>query len=178
MTYRPYNSEGDFYFVTATVSNWIALFEREEYRKIIFGSLRWLRQKNLMYLFAFVVMADHVHLLLRPRKISISLLMQKFGSFTAHTILAELRRNDESAWLAEFRKAAEPAGLVRHKIWQRIQAANVYSDRFLKQKMDYIHDNPVRKRLVQRAEEYPYSSAAFYAGGEAIIPVDDVSRFW
>lgn len=178
MTYRPCNSEGDFYFVTATVSNWIALFEREEYRKIIFGSLQWLRQKKFMYLFAFVVMADHVHLLLRPREINISLLIQKFGSFTAHAILAELRQNDESAWLAEFRKAAESAGLVRHKIWQRIQAANVYSEKFLRQKTDYIHYNPVKKRLVQRAEDYPYSSASFYAGGESIIPVDDISQFW
>ena len=68
----------------------------------------------------------------------------------------------------------------KHQIWLPIEAKNVFSEEFLRQKVEYVHNNPVAKhwRLVGDRADYPYSSACFYDRGEPpIIDVDDI-REW
>jgi len=72
-------------------------------------------------------------------------------------------------------------GATNHKIWQDIQAKNIYSLGVLEQKIKYTHSNPCNKKwsLVKDGADYKYSSACFYDKGiKPIIEVDDVRKLF
>lgn len=218
MTFRPFHQEGDLYFITASISGWKYLFYKSQYADIILSSLDFLRKSKRHYLYSFVVMPNHAHFINKPRKgYNISDIVQNFGSFTAHQILKQLRRENRRELLDYFQReaialqartlggaevarafggilcdpplshASSHAATVsarprvctgtRHKIWQDIQAKNIFSLGVLEQKMEYTHSNPCNKNwhLVKDRADYKYSSACFYDNGvKPIIEVDDV----
>lgn len=66
-----------------------------------------------------------------------------------------------------------------YQLWtHENQAIEVYSNKFIEQKIDYIHNNPVVAGIVVEAESYLYSSARNYAGLESILNVVEISRKW
>ena len=144
-------------------------------------SLEYHRTHERWQLFAFVVMPNHVHCIVRPLGDgTISTVLQSFGSYTAHTILQRLRREGRRELLGLLAERADKDAGKGHQIWLPIEAKNVYSVEFLSQKLEYVHKNPIQDhwRLVEDRARYWYSSACFYDRGETpIIPVDDV-REW
>ena len=132
-----------------------------------------------MLLFAFVLMPSHLHAIIKPVERSIGRLLDKFGSFTAHAILRQLRQDNERE-LLEFFSSQRRDKRHKHSIWQDIQAKNVFSIKFLNQKMEYIHKNPVNKdlKLAEDRADYKYSSACFYDRNIIpIIEVDDIRDY-
>ena len=57
-------------------------------------------------------------------------------------------------------------------------AVLIYSTKFIEQKIDYIHNNPVRAGIVENPEEYIYSSAKNYAGEKGLIDIETINRVW
>jgi REP element-mobilizing transposase RayT len=164
------------YFITATVVGRKRVFTRPQCAQIVLGSLTWLRKEHRMLLFAFVLMPSHVHAVVKPSDQAIGDLLQDFGSFTAHALLARLKEDSEIALLQYFHDHKRD---VRHEhsIWQDLQAKNLYTTKVVRQKVEYIHQNPVRgtRPLVRDRAEYVYSSACFYDRGVSpIIAVDDI----
>lgn len=76
-----------------------------------------------MLLFAFVIMPSHLHLILKPENQGIAAILQDFGSFTAHTILHQLRKDKKDDLLKFFHKQRRDSR-HQHSIWQDIQAKN------------------------------------------------------
>ena len=108
--------------------------------EILIDSFFWMDSHEMFTVGAFVVMPDHYHLVMRLNQgVDLSSIMQKMGSFTANSI----------------NKKAGPLG----EVWQR-----GYYDRAIRKSEDiravveYIYNNPVRKGLVAKPEEWPYSS--------------------
>jgi len=179
MTFDSIHIPDHLYFVTAGIVGWKPLFSETGYASIILNSLAWLRQEKRMSLYAFVLMSTHLHAILSPLNRPIGELMQNFGSFTAHKILQNLRKEKRKD-LLDFFHAHRRDNSLEHSIWQDIQAKNIYTENFLLQKMEYIHQNPVAKEwnLVQDHAEYPYSSACYYdEGRQPIIEIDDIRDF-
>ena len=132
-----------------------------------------------MLLFAFVIMPSHLHLILKPEHKPIAEILQEFGSFTAHKILQQLRKDQKDDLLKFFHEQRRDSR-HQHSIWQDIQAKNISSHRFLAEKIEYIHSNPVSKdwRLVNDRADYKYSSACFYDHGRIpIIPITDINKW-
>jgi len=179
MTFPLCHDPSHLYFATLTLHGWKRLLAKPSYTGIILGSLDWLRQHGRWNLYAFVIMPSHLHTVVRPSDSSIiSGVLQQFASYTAHAILKQLQKEQRTGLLAFFAEHADPGKL--HGIWQEVQARNVYSVGFLRQKLEYIHNNPVVKRwaLVENRANYPYSSARFYDRGVMpLIEVDD-ARPW
>ena len=176
MTYSSHHDTSHLYFVTATINGWKQLFLKASHRQIILDSLIWLRKQERMFLYVFVIMPNHLHLILKPRNQSIGQLLQEFGSFTAHAILKELRKEEQKELLAFFHNNRREKR-HQHSIWQDIQAKNIFSQEVLAQKMEYIHQNPIAKQwqLTANRADYLYSSACFYDNDKTpIIEVDDV----
>jgi hypothetical protein len=124
-------------------------------------------------------MSTHLHAILLPLNRPIGELLQNFGSFTAHKIMQNLRKENRKD-LVDFFHAHRRENSLEHSIWQDIQAKNIYSEKFLIQKMEYIHQNPVTNelKLVQDRAEYLYSSACYYDEGQRpIIEIDDIRDF-
>jgi REP element-mobilizing transposase RayT len=181
MTIRPRQDPTHLYFVTATVQGWKHLFAEQVYAGIVVQSLDWHRRRRRWRLFAFVLMPNHAHFIIKPLgEQTISSVLQSFGSYTAHAILDQLRQDGRTDLLAFFGQRCDRDASKEHQIWLPIEPKNVYSVDSLCQKVEYTHNNPVAKHwhLVDDRAEYPYSSACFYDRGEPpIIPVDDV-REW
>ncbi len=181
MTIKPYHDPTHLFFVTATIMGWKHLFVEPACAKIILQSLDWHRHHGRWSLFVFVVMPNHAHFIIRPLgEQTISTVLQSFGSYTAHAILAQLRQDKQTDLLTFFAQRQDHDESKEHQIWLPIEAKNVYSVEFLRQKVEYSHNNPVAKhwRLADDRADYRYSSARFYDKGESpIIEVDDI-REW
>ncbi len=181
MTFKPHHDPTHLYFITATLLGWKPLFIDPAYASIVLDSLDWHRRHGRWALYAYVLMPNHCHALVKPLEDqTISTVLQSFGSFTAHAILARLRSENRRDLLAFFSQRQQRDAGKSHQIWQPIQAKNIYSITFLREKLEYIHNNPVAKRwqLAQERADYAYSSACFYDRGLApIVEVDDI-REW
>ena len=104
--------------------------------------------------------------------------LQSFGSFTAHKILDHLKNERCHQLLAFFARRQDKDARKQQQIWQAIQAKNVYSVAFLREKLEYTHNNPVAKRwrLVEDRADCAYSSACFYDRG--VVPIVEVDDVW
>lgn len=128
-------------------------------------------------------MSNHVHLLIRSEKADLSGTLRDFKSFTSKEILKAIKEEGESRgeWMLEIFKIAA----IRHKrnsdyqFWtHENHAIEIFSYKFVGQKVDYIHNNPVRAGIVNNAEEYIYSSARNYAGQDGLIDVEILTMLW
>ena len=182
MTFKPFDQKGDLYFVTAKIEGGKHLFSLSQYAWIILNSLKWLREQIRIKLYAFVVMPNHVHFILQPQgKWTASQICYAFEKFTAHEILKLLKEEGRKDLIIHFEKCAENFSDRKHKIWQDIQAKNIFSEKFFLEKVEYLHNNPIRKgwNLVENRADYKYSSACFYDKGEkSIIEIDDAGELW
>jgi REP element-mobilizing transposase RayT len=181
MTFQPQKDESHLYFATASLLGWRPLFMRPEFAWIVLNALDWHRQHARFALYAYVIMPTHFHVIIKPDSgFNISENLQSLLSYTAHAIMKQLRADglhDELRYFAEHR---QPDRTERHQIWQPAQAKNIFSPEFLREKLEYIHNNPVAKkwRLVTIRADYKYSSACFYDLGQPpSVMVDDV-RVW
>lgn len=89
-------------------------------------------------------MPSHLHLILKPENKAINEILQDFGSFSAHTILHQLRMDQRDDLLKFFHEQRRDAR-HQHSIWQDIQAKNVYSHEFFLRKWNIVIATPYRK---------------------------------
>ena len=171
--YKIVNQEA-LHFVTFQIVNWIDIFTRKVYRDLVVDSLRYCQQNKGLEIFAFVIMSNHLHLLIRSKTGKLSDTIHDFKSFTAKQILSTIETEAESRrdWMLNlFEFSAK-----RHKRNEKFQiwthenhAEEIYSNKFILQKLNYIHENPVRAGIVEKAEDYLYSSARALAGLDCLI---------
>lgn len=127
MTFNSFHDLTHLYFVTASVIEWKHLFKNPKYVKFILDSLVWMQKQKRIFLFAFVIVPSHLHVILKPEKETISNILQQFDSFTAHKILKELKVDEQQNLLNTFKEHKRDAR-HEHSIWQDIQAKNIYSE--------------------------------------------------
>ncbi len=153
---------GEVYFWTATIHQWKHLLKPEEYKKIITDSLTFLHQKNLIKVYGFIIMPNHIHLIWELLAMNgRELPNASFTKFTAHSLEKHLQDNHKNV-LEHFYVGEKDR---RYRIWQRDSLAiKILSRKMLEQKLDYLHQNPLQAHwnLAQAPEEYRYSSAGYY----------------
>jgi putative transposase len=179
MTFPSFHDSAHLYFVTASVIGWKHLFITPTYINIPLNSLAWLQRQKRILLFAFVIMPSHLHAIIKPVGDAIGIILQQFGSFTAHEILKKLRADYQMDILIAFEQGKRDQR-HEHSIWQDIQAKNIYTPGVLWQKMEYIHQNPIAKdwQLVEDRADYFYSSAGYYDyGRKPVIEITDMNEW-
>ncbi|MBI5568235.1 MAG: hypothetical protein HY870_25300 [Chloroflexi bacterium] len=181
MTFKPQPYPDHLYFITGSLVGWRPLFTRPEFAAFVLDSLAWHRHHQRWTLYAYVIMPTHLHLIIKPgADQTITTNLQSLASFTAHAILKLLRAGQLQTELQYFATHRQADATEKHQIWQPLQAKNIYSVEFLREKMEYIHNNPIAKHwaLVDNRAEYRYSSACFYDRAEPpVVEVDD-ARVW
>ena len=121
-------------------------------------------------------MSNHIHLLIRSENGKLSDTIKEFKRFTAKKILEAVNTETESRreWmlnLFEF-SAKQHKRNEKYQVWTHENHAKiVYSNQFMDSKIKYIHENPVREGIVEKEEDYLYSSARNYAGLEGVLEV-------
>jgi REP element-mobilizing transposase RayT len=150
-------------FFTATIYEWNHLLANDNHKNIIVDSLNFLVTNNRIELNAFVIMSNHIHLIWQPLSGFISSGIQaSFMKFTAQQLKRALIKNDVEA-LSAFKINKYD---IEYQIWKREPLSiELISEDLFKQKLEYIHYNPVKAGLCGVPEEYYYSSARFYEDG-------------
>ena len=150
------------------------MFTRARYLDIITASLIFCRQQKGLRLHAYVILDNHLHLLVSSD--NLSQVIQDFKRHTAREILA-VARQENKLWLLkqlEFLKGVHKSE-SQHQVWQEgFHPQAITTEDMLRQKMDYIHYNPVRAGLVDRPEDWRYSSARNYFGQDGVLEIDAI----
>jgi REP element-mobilizing transposase RayT len=178
-SYRVFTDQHYAYFVTWTIVDWLRLFDQEPYRKIVLDALHYLRTNKNTQLNAFVVMPTHLHAILWPELgINLSDMTRDFKRFTSREISKEANRQNAMEFIDVFKKARSEnraQDVSTYQVWQEgSHPEAIFTEKFARQKIDYIHLNPVRAGLVKMADEWPYSSARAYLLGEETYPPTDL----
>ncbi|MDR3652924.1 MAG: transposase [Paludibacter sp.] len=152
------------------------VFTRKVYRDIVIDSLKFCQVNKGLEIYAFVIMSNHVHLLIRSDKGTLSDTIGEMKSFTAKKILKAIETESESRkeWMLDLFEfsAKQHKRNENFQFWTHENHAElIYSDKFLFQKLDYIHQNPVRAGIVEKAEDYLYSSARDFAGMPCMLNI-------
>jgi len=182
MPVRPDFDPTNLYFITTTTVQRVHLFQRDVIKRIIADSLNYIRSQQWIRLHVFVVMPNHIHFIVRFLENHIlSNVMRDFKKHTAKQIIRQFQAENNDKALEFLKQAANNIPDQKYKVWEEgYDARDVFSPDFLRQKVDYIHNNPCQPHwgLVEHPEAYPWSSARYYLLGEpAIITVDDVSEW-
>jgi REP element-mobilizing transposase RayT len=179
MPVRPVFDPAHLYFVTTNATDRASLFQHDAIKRILADSLAFLRTDGRIKLYVFVLMPNHIHLILRVLgEQTVSSVIRDFKKFTAKQIIRQYQVEGNQQALAYLKRAARAKPKQLYKVWMDgYDARNVYTPGFLRQKAEYIHDNPCRPHwaLADSPEAYAWSSARYYVLGEpAVIEVDDV----
>jgi REP element-mobilizing transposase RayT len=168
--YKVYDN-GKAYFLTLTVVGWIDVFTRKSHKEELFESLRYCQKSKGLEVYGYCLMPSHVHLIAKATSehYSLSDILRDFKKFTSKAIVQSIINEPESRreWmLAYFKKAGEHLKNVKgYKFWQDGNHAEmIETNAFFDQKLNYIHNNPVNDGIVERPEDYLWSSARNYSG--------------
>ncbi len=143
------------FFVTTNLQPKAAPFSPSE-RTLLLESLATEKRRRSLYLYAYVVMPSHVHLLLDPGEQALSDLLRNYKSKAA-LALVNLGTRRGPFWQPRYYDS-----ICRH--------ARNFGD-----KLEYIHDNPVKAKLVSRPEDWPWSSAGWHVNhSRPPIPIDAI----
>lgn len=146
-------------FVTFSTFNRIDIFNHEKPRKIFYESLKFCQKTRNLILHAFVIMPDHIHLLISDNDGDAKRLRTTISSlrnFTGRNILKII-----DIFLPQYkdRTTTDGAGDRDRMFWvPGWHPIMIASEKFYYQKMNYIHNNPVTAGLVSKAEDWPHSS--------------------
>jgi REP element-mobilizing transposase RayT len=159
------------YFLTCTIINWIPIFTNPEAVKIVLDSLMFLQKQNRLILYGFVILENHLHLIASADDLAKGI--GDFKSFTARKIIDYLKSKQSSALLKQLEYYKLPHKTDRqYQLWQEGSHPQlIQGEQMLRQKMEYIHNNPVRRGYVDDPVHWRYSSARNYAEKEGMLPV-------
>ena len=151
------------YFFTSTIYEWKPLLANDKYKGIIIESLQFLVNDKRIQLNAFVIMDNHIHIILQPLSgFTLPAIQASFMKYTAQQLKRSLMETDKDL-LATFKvnKYARD-----YQVWKRKPLSiDLLTKELFIQKLEYIHYNPVTAGLCKLPEEYYYSSAIFYLDG-------------
>ncbi len=167
----PYNS--GMFFITFTCYKWLPLIEKVNGNDIIYNWFDHLKS-NGHYLNGFVIMPNHVHALMSFKDTgqSINTIIGNGKRFMAYEIIGRMKDKQENELLNILSENVEKARKEKkklHDVWElSFDWKECRSPYFIRQKLDYMHENPCVKKwaLCNSPAEYLHSSAKYYIKGE------------
>lgn len=173
--YRRIYTPGQMQFITASTYRRTPLFLSGGFCRCFAQRLEELRRAEHFRLAGWVLMPDHFHLLIRPEPAqAVPLIMKALKEETARRILKILRQNLHHPWCCKTLARLQLPSTVHHqshfRLWQRrFYPFNIFTEKKFQEKLDYMHDNPVKAGLVNSPGEWPWSSWRFYYLEDATI---------
>ncbi len=175
--YKFHNKSG-LYFVSFATVNWIDVFTRQVYYDVLADSITYCREYKGMELYCYCFMPSHVHLMFRSSNNEPSGLLRDFKRHTSKKLIEAIENNPQESrkeWLLWMfgRAGTKNATTTKYQFWQHHnKPIELWSENVIKQKIDYIHNNPVLSGLVINAEDWKYSSARNFQGDNTVLLID------
>ncbi|MFN2343811.1 MAG: transposase [Desulfonatronovibrio sp.] len=160
------------HFLTCTALEWLPVFSRPEAVQIIFDSWNFLRKEAEMRLYGYVILENHTHFIAQSPDLGRE--VHRFKSYTARSIIDHLQEINHQSFLRLLNLSRKIHKTDRkYQLWQEgVHAELIMSDKMMRQKLDYIHYNPVKRGYVELPEHWRYSSASNYNDGQGLIEID------
>ncbi|MBL0105323.1 MAG: transposase [Bacteroidetes bacterium] len=173
---RNHKAYSDFplQFVTTSCNEWLPLLTDIKHLEILRDSILYCMNKYTVALPGYVFMPNHTHMMMLFKEdFRISDFMRDFKKHTSIHIRESIEKQNQSLLLCamEYKTSRQ-----QYKVWNdRFDSRSLEHPLRALQKLNYIHQNPVRKNLVTLPEDYKYSSAGYYKGKEDLfLPVDNI----
>ncbi|QOV90545.1 transposase [Humisphaera borealis] len=179
-TRKAFNTPGHAHELTFSCNQRLPILNSDRCRQWFVESLDRARQKLDFELWAYVVMPEHVHVLLLPRRevYEMAAILTAIKLPVARQAVGWLRESN-SNWLEKL-KVCRPNGRIEYRFWQQGGGydRNIFKLDAIWSAVRYIHDNPVRRGLVRNSIDWPWSSARAYEGADDIVlPIVDRPPF-
>lgn len=167
------------HFITSTVVNWMDALSRPIYKDIIIHSLHYCIQEKGLQLHAWVIMNNHIHIIASAKEGSeIAGILRDFKKFTSRKIIEAIIQNPQESRKEWLLNAFGFAGRLNksnehYQFWQQgFHPIELSDDSIFRQKMLYLHDNPVKDGVVWQAQDYKYISAIdYYENKVGLLPL-------
>lgn len=161
---RKANYDGTF-FITLTVVSWVDVFTRSNYCEEIVRNIKFCQQHKGLELYAYLIMSNHTHWIAGQRDGKLNLLLRDFKSYSAKQLLSMIynspyeSRRDWMKIVFQYNAKYQKQN-AENMFWQKTNhPVDCYSPKVMMQKINYVHENPVRAGLVKNAGDWWYSSA-------------------
>ena len=168
---RRFYGRGDLHFITFSCYRRRPFLGTTRARQCFVKTLDQVRVRHCFQLIGYVVMPEHVHLLIsEPEKGDPSKVLQVLKQIVSRA----LRRRPRKSLAAQLPLPFAPARCEAPAFWQRrFYDFNVWSSKKVKEKLEYMHRNPVQRKLVIHPKDWPWSSWSHYEKGETgLIRID------
>jgi putative transposase len=151
------------HYFTSVTHKRLPIFRTDKMKQILVKALNEARKSSGMHYFAYALMLEHRHIITDGKR-KPSDCLRFINGVSAKHVLDHLKQNQLTESLEKLRQFKKKDG-SQYSVWEH------HSDKFLltsesmfMQKVNYIHNNPVKEGLVERPEDYLYSSARIWAG--------------
>lgn len=160
------------YFITTSVVNWLPAFSSPQIANIILDSLNFLQNANRLTLHGYVLMENHLHLVASSADLSAE--MRKFKSYTARQCI-DYYQQQNNQWMLQQLHNHKPAHKQdqAYQFWQEgFHPKQIQTEEILRDKLEYIHNNPVARGYVDDPVHWRYSSYRCFMGrDDVVLPV-------
>ncbi|HOY39084.1 MAG: transposase [Bacteroidales bacterium] len=167
------------HFLTFTVIDWVDVFTRKEYKLELVDAMNYCIKEKGLIVYAWVIMSNHIHCLWQASEgYNLSGIIRDYKKFTAKKIIKLIEEYPESrkVWmLKKFAFAGKRLNrITKYKFWKDDNHAieiDSFDTEVLLQKLDYIHNNPVKSMIVLEPQDYVFSSAKDYCNEKGLVDI-------
>ncbi len=172
--YKFFDVEGP-YFITCTIVNWLPIFSRTNVVAIILDSWKFLQTENRLILYGYVILENHLHCIFSAKDPSKEI--ANFKSYTARQIIDLLKERSDGFLLKQLNAFKLSHKTDRpYQLWQEGSHPKlIQNEEMMRQKLDYMHFNPVERGYVDDPIHWRYASARNYAGLKGLL---DITTEW
>ena len=170
-----FRNQEQLYFVSFAVVGWIDLFIRNEYKDILLESWKHCQQHKGLEIYGWCIMTSHVHMIIGTHGDKLENIMRDMKKHTSIALKQAIKdhpgesRREWMLWLME-RAGQKNSQNIEFQLWQQDNhPIELFDHKILHQKLDYIHNNPVVAGIVEKPEDYLYSSARNYYGMSGLM---------
>ncbi len=155
------SKDNPFYYLTSVTNNRLPVFRTDKLKEITANALDEARKSSGILIFAFVIMPDHYHLITDSAR-KPSEVLRYLNGISARRVINYLKENNLTRSLEKLRKETKKRE-YKYSLWEHHPNAFLLTNEAtFMQKVNYIHQNPVRDGLVEKAEDYLYSSVRIW----------------
>jgi REP element-mobilizing transposase RayT len=155
-------------YITAVTKDRLPVFRTDAIKVITCKALDEARKSGGFAIYAYVIMPDHLHAII-DSAIKPSKVLQFINGIISRRVIDHLKEHGHNASLGKLRRESGTRGHM-YSLWEHHNnALPIFSEGMFMEKVNYIHQNPVRAGLVEHAEDYRWSSIRCWKG----CPLED-----
>ena len=153
------------------------VFIRNEYKNILIESWKYCQKNKGLNIYAWIIMTSHVHMIISSRNNKLENIVRDMKSYTSSKIKKAIKEHPQESrkewilWMMEH-AGRKDSNNNNFQFWQQHnKPIELTNDKIIQQKLDYIHNNPIKEGIVFKAEDYVFSSAVDYCGEKGMLDI-------